>query len=382
MVKDEGREYGDSDVLDNEEEQADATGGDLTPSMSGTPSTAPMGRYGIGSRGYTACLPETRKLTSTELADIDLAERIPPAVVKAVYEPPKRTAYEFCRLVLALSCAALAMYWLFPWDRFFKRRPGEIKTSLTTAKITTEDVKKLGGEEKLTPLQKALFDITQARKAGDLQGVLARCEAEIARIDPKDWLKWEPVWDHYFHVLYQLRMDSKLAQEATRFLARVDRNVSSRFYQAKAFLRGFPRVSEDKKWRDRAVRAAALMADAALRLKTRLEESPSDDKGRPALENKLTEVAIVQAEAHERAWWAGGYEEEDPDVDDHRDRALTILKGLGNKRLALAIRKRILTDILDKWRWWWGDERYMGKEVDDSVVKKELKAVEKQLAEH
>jgi hypothetical protein len=99
----------------------------------------------------------------------------------------------------------------------------------------------------------------------------------------------------------------------------------------------------------------------------------------------LNEYTRLLAEACEKTWWLGGWQEDShPDVEQYRDRALTLYEELGDgDRKGVQARLRIHRDIRAYWKWkigWW-KQYYRGREVQRSIVDDEITRLEMLLAE-
>jgi hypothetical protein len=327
-------------------------------------------------------LPPSTKLDLPQRRDVDLQEGISPAAIREVYQPARRSWYELLLLMAAAGIAAIILWALFPWGRFFRPRPEKLGRDLAVTVLTPDDVAKRGGIRKLTPQERAIAEITRRLQRGDFTGVADICEDTLNEVDPREWRDWEPIWGHYLRALYILGRDEKLQNEARWLLDKVPENLDARYYWSSLLVRDLPRVPgrrDREAWRDCATRAADLMEHAVKTIEE-MAKFPDETRDEKAFAQRSKQFRLLLAEAHMKAWWAGGYQEDDhPDVDDHRDRALDILEGLGNVEEALKMRRDILNDIL--YRWWFFEraQRYRGVAQKRSVAQADLKHVEEAL---
>jgi len=332
--------------------------------------------------GGPPALPRGPALDQEGCRALDRQLGVPAEVLDAVYTPDRRTGYELLGLLAALLTAALVLAALFPWNRFLRPLPERRGERFAPAFLGDNEVLRRGGPEALDPVDRARYSITKLLQEGNLPKARAICEYELDRTPPEAWRRWLPVWNHYFDILFRMRELGTLRDATRRLLEQVPGHTPALWYQAQALVYRFPRrdsYATDSPWQGRAERALEL-TDRALEVLDAREAAhggaiPDETRQRLGEERRL--VLLLAARLHMYLWWTAGRPDHGPVIDQTRDAALALLERLGPRDAeALALRRRILGDILDDWSWVEGKEPYRGREVEKDIVRAEFDEVD------
>ncbi len=331
-----------------------------------------------GGAGGPPALPRGPALDEEGCRALDRRLGVPAEVLDAVYAPARRTGYEVLGLLAALLAATLALAGLFPWNRFLRPLPERRGERFAPAFLGDTEVRRRGVPEALDPVDRARYSLTKLLQDGNLPKARAICEYELDRTPPEAWRRWLPVWNHYFDILFRMRELGTLRDATHRLLEQVPGHTPALWYQAQALVYRFPRRDSyptDTPWQGWAERALELTDRALEVLDARAaahgEAIPDETRRRLDEEQRL--VLLLAARLHMYLWWTAGRPDHGPVVDQTRDAALALLDRLGPRDAeALALRRRILGDILDDWSWLEGKEPYRGREVEKDVVRAEF----------
>ena len=158
-------------------------------------------------------LPKTRKIPKSDLIKIDVEEEIHPAATKQVNDKPNKSIYEILVLCGSIIFAVILIFICFPWGRFF--RPGIDKEPITigrSVKLTDEDVKKMGGIDELTPVEKAINEVTKLREKKIFDDAHKKCKQYMSNnvTNKIEYEKWKDIIYNDFEILYKLKKDEVL----------------------------------------------------------------------------------------------------------------------------------------------------------------------------
>lgn len=155
-------------------------------------------------------LPTSRQLTKEARQTIDLDEGINPAAINKAHQNKKKSISDIMILLSAVAITVLALKLFFPWKRIIREELISL-TELELVQLDEKDIKKLGGLNKLLPLQKTIWEVSNSYNKGELKEAKIKCEEALAKLtDIEEKREWAPIWKNYLKILYELQDYEKL----------------------------------------------------------------------------------------------------------------------------------------------------------------------------
>jgi hypothetical protein len=300
---------------------------------------------------YLQTLPATRTIPRESLAEADASEGVHPTAAERVNADPRKSVYE----IFILSFAAVAfvgiLTFAFPWKYFLKPSPYEIALGPQTQSISDEDVRKMGGIEKLYPVQLAVHEVSTLRNEGRLHAARDKCSAYIAKIQSdSEHSTWIPIWRHYLEILDRLRQTDSLVAQCSRLKKVIPDSPEASFYPVKLEVDAIPRRASNNK-NERRKHAASL--ESMLRESKVSEATLAERKKDPSAQEMLNGFRLLIADIYRHKWWLSGYSWE----DDNRELAFQYLRKLPSDSLqATEMKLSLLRDCNEYWFGFWRND--------------------------
>lgn len=300
---------------------------------------------------YLQTLPATRSLPKSAIADIDADEGIHPTAAERVSADPRKSLYELMSLAGAAGLFVIVLLIAFPWKHFLKPSAHEIAIGPQTQTISDEDVRQLGGIEKLTPVQLAVHEISGLRGEGRLNAARDKSADYINKIrNPNEHATWMPVWRHYLEVLDRLKQTDTLVAQCDRLKKVVPDSPEAVYYPAKLSVQTVPRLDSYKK-KERESHSA-MLKDMARDCQV-AEASLAERKNDPGATVMLNGFRLLLADIFRRQWWVSEFSWD----DDNRERAFEYLRKLpDDSKQASDMRLSLLRDCEREWFHFWRND--------------------------
>ncbi|MDA1141957.1 MAG: hypothetical protein O3B01_25615 [Planctomycetota bacterium] len=347
----------------------------------------PAGGTNLTSRispdGYLLVLPPGRKLSQNEMRVLDRETGIQPSAIEEAYAPRQKTYYELLVNLSCIAVCALVLWKFFPWHHFFISTPRADKADLTLELITDEEARKKGVQ--LTEEEKIRLELTRLKDAGRLNNMVQLCSSRLANVPKTEWIDWHKVWDIYLWALEKTSNYDLLREQSGALLEADQDSRSARYYKAVTLIN----FSEKRNYTDRekdtysrdSERAIVYLQQAIERLDSQIEGVQRTNAGEEPFEYVRRRYRLKLADAHIKRWFAGGlaYGDE-PDVNLHREVALSILRSLGEWVPAIQMRIHVMR-MMKKQRTWNPFFKHWtaGNWVGDDVLNSEIELLEQKL---
>jgi len=187
-------------------------------------------------------LPKTKKVPESDIAKLDEDEGVNPAAAERANAKTRKSLYEVFTLGITIAFVAILIYFVFPWEHFFKTLVDRKPITITSAKkITDEDVIKMGGIDKLSPVQKAINEVTELRSKGKFYDARDKCEFYITNIHTKiECNIWHNLIYHYFEILYILNQHDDLLSYCEKVKEMNPDDIQVAYYPAKIEIKKIP----------------------------------------------------------------------------------------------------------------------------------------------
>ncbi|MDP6117216.1 MAG: hypothetical protein QGG53_35590 [Planctomycetota bacterium] len=337
----------------------------------------------ISPDGYLVALPLGRKLSQDEMRELDREIGVQPLAIEEAYTPRQKTYYE---LLVNLGCivvCAAALWQFFPWSHFFVITPRTDKADLTLELMTDEEAQEKG--EQLTEEERTRLELTRLKDAGRLIEMVQLSTARLANVPKNKWTEWHRVWDIFLWSLEKTSNYELLRDRCSALMEADQDSRSARYYKAVTLIN----FSEKRKYTERekatysrdTERAIVYLQQAIERLDSQIEGVERTEADEESLAEVRRRYRLKLADAHIKRWFAGGlaYGDE-PDVNQHREVAINILKGLGDWVPAIRMRIHVFR-VMKKQRTWnpFFKHWYGGKWVGDDVLKNEIDLLERMM---
>ncbi|MDP7135221.1 MAG: hypothetical protein QF437_32285, partial [Planctomycetota bacterium] len=199
------------------------------------------------------------------------------------------------------------------------------------------------------------------------------------------WTEWHRVWDIFLWSLEKTSNYELLRDRCSALMEADQDSRSARYYKAVTLIN----FSEKRKYTERekatysrdTERAIVYLQQAIERLDSQIEGVERTEADEESLAEVRRRYRLKLADAHIKRWFAGGlaYGDE-PDVNQHREVAINILKGLGDWVPAIRMRIHVFR-VMKKQRTWnpFFKHWYGGKWVGDDVLKNEIDLLERMM---
>lgn len=312
---------------------------------------------------YLQTLPATRNLTREAMAEVDASEGVHPTAAEKVNADPRKSVYEILSLSFAVSVFIGILTIAFPWKYFLKPSAYEIALGPQTQSITDEDVRKMGGIEKLSPVQLAVHEVSALRAEGRLHAARDKCSDYIAKIQSdSEHTTWLPIWRHYLEILDRLKQTEVLLAQASRLKKVIPDSPEAVYYAVKLSIDAIPYRTSYKK--DERGRHAALL-DSMLKESQVAEATLSERKNDPSTAVMLNGFRLLTADIYRRKWWISEYSWE----DESREKAFQYLRKLpADSQQAMDMKLSLLRDCQDHWPRIFGPWKKRTATVDGRVI--------------
>jgi hypothetical protein len=300
---------------------------------------------------YFQTLPTTRKLPRDSIAAVDASEGIHPTAAERVNANPRKSVYELLLLFGSAAVFVVVLGVTFPWKYFLKPSLHEIALGPQTQSITDDDVKKMGGIEKLSPVQLAVHEVSRLRDDGRLHAARDKCADYISKIHgTSEHTTWFPIWRHYLEVLDRLKQTDALVAECARLREMVPDAPEATYYPAKLAVETVPHRTAYKK--DKRRRYEDILS-LRLRECQIAEATLSERKNDPAAQTMLNGFRLLIADIYRRQWWLSECSWE----DDSRESAFKYLRKLPvDSQQAGEMKLSLLRDCNEHWHRWWRND--------------------------
>ena len=315
-------------------------------------------------------LPKTGTIDEDQRIPIAREEGYDPLAVKLALEPSASSASDKLRLFIFVIVAAALVFFLFPFDRFFKPAPRDLGPMSIGGPILEESLTPANIRQK--PWLKVLVEIDRLYfQEGKLTDAIRLAESELGKLTEKDRERWQKVYYRYWELLADAGQVHVLKTSTRSYLSAFPENPFANYYFAIAFLTAADRIrsfSPDTKtaYRQEATNVARQIDRAGSALDARRKHPDTRKDKLAVLTDLYQKLRLEQSKLYVLIWKLGGYEEDEhPDVV-YRDKALDICESeeLTDMREAKALRATIYTHILDRWYW------FEGRQIIQSHQKK------------
>lgn len=329
-------------------------------------------------------LPPTVTVAADERIAIAREEGYDPLAIELALSSPAATAADKLRFIVLAVIAAGLVIFLFPLDRFFKPKPKEFGP-MSIGGPTLED--SLSAENiRDNPWLKILVEIDRLYfQEGKLTEAIRRAESALAQVPDKDREIWRNVYYRYWELLADAGSVHVLKTSTRTFLTEFPEDPFGNYYHSLAFLESTDRIQAFSRETKDAHRQEAddliLQIDAACSALNARRKHPEAGSETAVLKELYRKLRLEQAKLYVFIWKLGGYQEdEQPDVV-YRDKALNICDSdeLSEMKAAKQLKTSILTQILDRWYWFEGQQIIQGTRRQRQNIQHQLETLQKEL---
>jgi len=337
------------------------------------------------ARAVMGFLPQTGTIDSEERIPIAREEGYDPLAIKLALAPSASSLADKLRLFICVIVAAAVVYFLFPFDRFFKPAPRDLGPMSIGGPILEESLTPANIRQK--PWLKTLVEMDRLYfQEGKLTDALRLAESELGKLTDKDWETWRKVFYRYWELLSASGKVHVLKTSTRAYLAPFPEDPFANYYFARAFLAAADRIrsfSPETKtaYRQEAISIAGQIDRAGSALNARRQHPETKKNEWAVLADLYQKLRLEQARLYVLVWKLGGYEEDEhPDVV-YRDRALDICESeaLSGMKEAKALKATIYTHILDRWYWFEGRQIIQSRQKKRKDLQNQLETLVQEL---
>ena len=315
---------------------------------------------------------------------IAVEEGYHPAAVKAAYDRREPRWSDKVRISICALLAGLLLFFLFPFDRFFKEPPRQLgPLRLGPGAAGPAEIFET---HRPAPYDEILRKIDRLYlEKGRLTEAIVAAQEALEDLPDSELQRWAALYYRYWQLLNDAGRFERLSESAGEFLKTSPEDPVAAYFLARGFTAGAERRRSYAPRRAAEVRVEAgtvdeILARSLTALQARID-SGSQRGQNGALADIAAKLELERARLLYLMWKIGGFEEDDhPDVR-LRDEALGILDSpaLSGKKEALALKYDIYYDILLRWHWFEGSEPIRRKMVPRAGVEAELQELNRLL---
>ncbi|MBE9543624.1 MAG: hypothetical protein IMF02_03965, partial [Proteobacteria bacterium] len=145
-------------------------------------------------------LPQTGIIDADERIPMAREEGYDPLAIKLALEPSASSTSDKLRLFIFVIVAAVLVFFLFPFDRFFKPAPRDLGPMSIGGPILEESLTPANIRQK--PWLKILVEIDRLYfQEGKLTDAIRLAESELGKLTEKDRERWQKVYYRYWELL-------------------------------------------------------------------------------------------------------------------------------------------------------------------------------------